>query len=69
MGGPSHGRERVRHEAPRADTRRGRSYDLHNAFGRPPKAILGGVGTISGRFQVEQGSKLKILGENLIYPF
>ena len=34
-----HGPERVRHESPRADIRRGRSYKLSDASGHPPDAI------------------------------
>ena len=33
------GNEWVRHESPRADIQRGRSYKLSNASGRPPDAI------------------------------
>ena len=34
-----HGLEWVRHESPRAHIRRGRSYKLSDASGRPPDAI------------------------------
>ena len=33
------GHEWVRHESPRADIRRGRSYKLSDASGRPPDVI------------------------------
>ena len=50
------GSEWVRHGSPRADIRRGRSYKLSDASGRPPDAPWGRFKAILIDFGVDKGS-------------
>ena len=62
------GLEWVRHGSPRAHIRRGRSYKLADAAGRPPDAPWGRFKAILTDFGVDKGST-EFSGFFPIYPF